>query len=255
MADQSPAPSLAVGRRHRLVVVAALVATAAVLAVRSGVFTPSHPVPSLVGKTLAQADQAVHSRPLRRPHRPAHAYSITARRGPHPQPAPGAGSEEETGHAKQGSTIDVVVSAGPPPVTIPNVAAIATCAQAIADLKTVNLVGVCPAAAEQYSSTVGAGAVIGTSPAKTARYGSTVTIVISKGHAPVVVPAVTGSTSTYASASAALTGRRVRAQREPGSTAPRSPPARSSAPPRRRRPDRSPTAPRSPWPSRSGPSR
>ena len=45
----------------------------------------------------------------------------------------------------------------------------------------------------------------GTSPAKTAQYGSTVTIIISKGHAPVVVPTVTGSTSTYATASATLT--------------------------------------------------
>ena len=99
----------------------------------------------------------------------------------------------------------MIVSAGPPPVKIPDIVSVADCQQAVADLKSVNLVGVCPASVQQYSSTVPAGAVIGTSPAKTARYGSTVTVITSKGHAPVVVPVVTGATSTYATAAAALT--------------------------------------------------
>ncbi len=186
------------------VVVAALVVTAAVLAVNNGVFTPSHPVPSLVGKTLTQADSAVHSDHFV-VHTTGHAYSIPLGAGLILSQHPAPGSKKKPVEAKQGSTIDVVLSLGPPPVTIPNVIGIATCAQATADLKTVNLVGVCPATAQQYSSTVGTGAVIGTSPTKTARYGSTVTIVISKGHAPVAVPAVTGTSSSYTSASAALT--------------------------------------------------
>ena len=47
--------------------------------------------------------------------------------------------------------------------------------------------------------------MLGTTPTGHAPYGSTVTIVTSKGHAPVAVPAVVGTGSTYASAAAALT--------------------------------------------------
>jgi serine/threonine-protein kinase len=189
------------------VVVAALVAAAVVLVARSGVLTPSHPVPSLVGKSLAQADRAVGADHFD-VHPTARAYNITLGAGLilKQTPAPGKKGKKVV-TAKQGSTIDVIVSAGPPPVTIPPLASasIANCNQAILVLKSVNLVGVCPAAAAQYSSSVALGAVIATSPAKTARYGSTVTIIISKGHAPVLVPTLTGSTSTYASAQASLT--------------------------------------------------
>ena len=66
------------------------------------------------------------------------------------------------------------------------------CHDAVAALAAVHLVGVCPAAAAQYSATVAAGGVLGTTPAGRAPYGSTVTIVTSKGHAPVAVPAVVG---------------------------------------------------------------
>jgi eukaryotic-like serine/threonine-protein kinase len=68
----------------------------------------------------------------------------------------------------------------------------------------VHLVGACPVAAEQYSSTVPAGGVLGTSPTGSALYGSAVTVILSKGHAPVAVPPVTGPTSTFATAQAAL---------------------------------------------------
>jgi eukaryotic-like serine/threonine-protein kinase len=47
--------------------------------------------------------------------------------------------------------------------------------------------------------------VLGSTPTGTAPYGSTVTIITSKGHAPVAIPGVTGSTSTYTTAAAALT--------------------------------------------------
>jgi serine/threonine-protein kinase len=189
------------------VVVAALVAIAAVLVARSGVFTPSHPVPALVGKSLAQADRAVGADHFKvQP--TAHAYNLTLGEGLilKQTPAPGRKGKKVV-TAKQGSTIDVVVSLGPPPVTIPALASdsIANCSQAVLVLKAANLVGVCPPAAAQYSSSVPLGAVIATSPAKTARYGSTVTIIVSKGHAPVLVPTVTGSTSSYATAQATLT--------------------------------------------------
>jgi len=47
--------------------------------------------------------------------------------------------------------------------------------------------------------------VVGTQPNTRAPYGSTVTVITSKGHAPVAVPPVSGPGTTYASAAAALT--------------------------------------------------
>ncbi len=65
--------------------------------------------------------------------------------------------------------------------------------------------GVCPAAAAQYSATVATGGVLGTTPAGRATYGSTVTVITSKGHAPVAVPSVAGPGTTYTTAASALT--------------------------------------------------
>ncbi|HEX3980112.1 MAG TPA: PASTA domain-containing protein, partial [Acidimicrobiales bacterium] len=167
-------------------------------------FTPSHPVPLLVGKTPVQAVRAVkadkfHIRTT------GHVSSITVGAGliVSQQPTPRSGGRPNT--AKQGSTIGVVVSTGPPPVAIPDLSSFTTCNDAVQALKEVNLVGVCPPAAQQYSPTVASGAVLGTSPTGTAPYGSTVTVITSKGHAPVAIPAVAGTGTTYASAAAALT--------------------------------------------------
>ncbi len=186
-----------------VVLAAALVAAGTVFATKSKIFTPSHPIPLLVGKSLTQAEQSVRADHFR-VHQTGQAYSITL--GPglivSQQPTPRAGGK--TVSAKEGSTIGVVVSAGPPPVAIPNLSTFSNCNDAIQALQAVHLVGVCPASAAQYSSTVVAGAVLGTSPTGTAPYGSSVTIVTSLGHAPVTIPTVNGSGSTYATASAAL---------------------------------------------------
>ncbi len=183
-------------------VVVALVVAGVALATRQGLFTPSHPVPSLVGKTTAQAD-AVLAQDKFHLRVTGHRTSITLGAGRilSQQPAPRAGTTVVS--AKQGSTVDAVVSAGPPPVAIPSLTSAASCPAAVAQLAAVHLVGVCPAAAAQYSSTVVAGAVVATTPTGTAPYGSTVTVILSKGHAPVAVPALPAA-ATYASASAAL---------------------------------------------------
>jgi serine/threonine protein kinase/beta-lactam-binding protein with PASTA domain len=187
-----------------VVAVAGLVAAGAVLATKNKIFTPSHPVPVLVGKSLAQAGHVVRADHFR-VHQTGQTFSIAL--GPglivSQQPRPRAGGKPVS--AKEGSTIKVVVSAGPPPVAIPNLSTFATCNDAIQALQAVHLVGVCPPSAQQYSSTVVPGAVLGTSPTGTAPYGSSITIITSKGHAPVVIPAVNGAGSTYAAASAALT--------------------------------------------------
>ena len=186
-----------------IVLVAALVAGGVVAAVETKLFVPSHPVPSLVAKTLPEARRAVAADHFTiKVAGVRDSITVPAGLVISQQPSSGRGAAAPT--AKEGSTIAVVVSAGPPPVAIPDLTSFANCNDAIKALAAVHLVGVCPVAAALYSSTVVAGAVLDTSPHGSAPYGSTVTVITSKGHAPVAIPSVTGAGSSWASASAAL---------------------------------------------------
>ena len=188
-----------------IVLVAALIAAGVVLAAKQQMFTPSHVVPSLVGHTLPAAVKTSSADQFK-VHQSGEQYSISMAPGLILSQQPVAKAGSHPAMAKQGSTINVIVSRGPPPVTIPtNLSQYSNCADAAQALKAVNLVGVCPDSAAQYSSSVPAGGILGSSPATSAIYGSTVTIITSKGHAPVAVPSVTGTGSTYATAAAALT--------------------------------------------------
>jgi len=184
--------------------VAALLAAGTAWAVQAKVFTPSSPVPLLVGRTLPAATAAAQTEHLD-VRVTARTSSITVPAGVviSQQPTAVSGGRHQT--LKQGSSVGVVMSTGPPLVTIPSLTSYSNCNDAVQALAAIHLVGACPSTAAQYSSTVVAGAIIGTTPATSAPYGSAVTIITSKGHAPVAVPTVTGSTSTYASAAAALT--------------------------------------------------
>ncbi len=187
-----------------IVLVAALIAAGVVLAAKQQMFTPSHVVPSLVGHTLPAAVKTSSAGQFK-VHQSGEQYSISMAPGLILSQQPVAKAGSHPAMAKQGSTINVIVSRGPPPVTIPtNLSQYSNCADAAQALKAVNLVGVCPDSAAQYSSSVPAGGILGSSPATSAIYGSTVTIITSKGHAPVAVPSVTGTGSTYAAAAAAL---------------------------------------------------
>jgi eukaryotic-like serine/threonine-protein kinase len=182
------------------VVVAALVGAGIAWAVSDKLFTPSTAVPVLVGRTVPVATATADSSHLV-VQVAGRTSSITVPLGviisQRPAARPGAS-------LKQGSTVSVVVSTGLPLVTLPNVTSFTDCHDAIVALASVHLVGVCPPAAAQYSSSVASGAVTGTTPTGHAPYGSTVTIVTSKGHAPLPVPTVSGAGSTYASAAATL---------------------------------------------------
>jgi serine/threonine-protein kinase len=184
-------------------VVVALIAVGATLAGKDKLFTPTHPVPLLTGQSLVEANKTVH-----RDHftvrATGKAYSITLGAGLILSQHPASRSGKKPVTIKQGSTISVVLSAGPPPVNIPSMTGLTNCTQAVQALQAVHLVGVCPPSAAQYSSTVVAGAVLGTAPAGTAWYGSTVTVITSKGRAPVAIPPVAAGAS-YAAAAAALT--------------------------------------------------
>jgi beta-lactam-binding protein with PASTA domain/tRNA A-37 threonylcarbamoyl transferase component Bud32 len=188
-----------------VVIVVALVAGGLAVAAHRGLFTPSHPIPSLVGRTVPAAVQATRADHFT-VHQSGAEYSITAPTGQIISQQPTARSGGKATMAKQGAVISVVVSKGLPSVAIPsNLATYSTCGDATKALATIHLVGVCPATAEQYSATVPAGGVLGSTPTGTALYGSTVTIITSKGHAPVTVPVVTGAGTTYAAAAAAIT--------------------------------------------------
>jgi serine/threonine protein kinase/beta-lactam-binding protein with PASTA domain len=205
-------PVAAARRRRRrwpwitavVVVVAGLVTGGLLLASKTKLFTPTHPVPVLVGQTLAAAQKSVHHDHFT-VRSTGNAYSTTIGTGLIVSQHPVTRSKGKPVRIKQGSTISVVLSSGPPPVAIPNLTTFTSCNDAIQALQAVHLVGSCPPAAAQYSSTVAAGGILGTTPATTALYGSAVTIVTSKGHAPVAVPTVAGATATYATAAAALT--------------------------------------------------
>jgi serine/threonine-protein kinase len=194
------------GRRSKMPWVVGLVALVVLLAggtlaaLESHVFTPTHPVPTLVKLTMAQARAAAAKDHFVLEVEPA-VQSTTIGNGSIVSQSPPVGTV-----LKQGSTLKVVPSIGPPPVTIPSLATM-TCAQAQATLTPLHLTGVCATA--QYSSTVAQGVLINwtfgsTTDPTQAPYGSSIALVPSAGHAPVTVPPIP-STYTFAQAEAALT--------------------------------------------------
>jgi serine/threonine-protein kinase len=106
---------------------------------------------------------------------------------------------------KEGSTVTVTVSDGPPNVSVPSLTNM-TCAQAAASLQAAHFKSVC--APGTYNNSVPAGVLVlwsinATQNPTQAPYGSTITLVPSLGHAPVPVPNIPGS-YTYDQAQAAL---------------------------------------------------
>jgi beta-lactam-binding protein with PASTA domain/tRNA A-37 threonylcarbamoyl transferase component Bud32 len=206
-AGKPKAPARARGRRWPwvvaiIVVVLALLGAGAAWAVHDKVFTPSHPIPSLAGKTVVQARAAVAADQFT-VRQSAHRFDITVPAGliisQQPASAPANGPPVM---AKEGLVINVVVSDGPPPVSFPNLTTFSSCSDAIKALQALHLVGVCPPANEQYSDTAPPGSILSSTPSGSAPYGSTVVISISKGHQPVAIPDVAGD--SYSAAAGVL---------------------------------------------------
>ncbi len=203
-----PAPTPAKRRwwsRPRTWVIAgvalAVVLLAAGLAVAFGtnVLTPSHPTPALANLTVAEARTSlakVHMNlaegtPIK---------SITVGSGDVVSQNPKAGMS-----VKEGTTVTVVVSDGPPDVTVPNLSGM-TCPQASNALTAAHFKSVCAPGA--YNNNVQAGVLdiwtIGSTQNPTkAPYGATITLVPSLGHEPATVPQIP-QTYTFAQAQAAL---------------------------------------------------
>jgi serine/threonine-protein kinase len=185
-----------------VLVVAALVAGGAVYAAKTKLFTPSQRVPAVVGLSVPAAQHALaHLHLDLRTGAPV--YSTTVHDGLVVSQSPARGTM-----LKQGSSVQVVASKGPPPVAIPSLATV-DCPTAQRLLAASHLSGVCPVAAEAYSSNIPDNQVInwtyGGKPNPTvAPYGSVITIAISKGPPPLPVPNVAGSGSSYSAAVATL---------------------------------------------------
>lgn len=182
-----------------LVLAAALAAAGLAVAFGTNVFTPSHPTPALANLTVAEARTALAKVHMNLTEA-APVKSITVGSGDIVSQSPKAGVS-----AKEGTSVRVVVSDGPPNVSVPNLSGM-TCAQATTALTAAHFKSVCAPGA--YNNNVTAGVLdiwsIGSTQNPTkAPYGATITLVPSLGHQPATVPNIP-QTYTFAQAQAAL---------------------------------------------------
>jgi serine/threonine-protein kinase len=196
--DPVPAP-LPPGRRRRgwLIAAALLVVLAALAGVgvwRSGVLLPRHRLVSLVGRPETQAARVVRAEGLRlRVLRRRYQVESLAGDVLREIPAPGT-------WLRQGATVAVVVSLGPPLVSVPDLGSVSGgCSAVVALLDAHRLRGSCR---EASSTTVPAGRVLRWSPTGRAPEGSTVSVVVSSGPPLVAVPSLAGISSCAGVASA-----------------------------------------------------
>ncbi|MHB8437570.1 MAG: Stk1 family PASTA domain-containing Ser/Thr kinase [Acidimicrobiales bacterium] len=173
-----------------------LLGAVAYAAVAAKVFVPSHRVVALAGDSeqgaaAALAREHFTLRVLRR------RTSTTVPAGHVIRQTPGAGTT-----LKEGAVVEVVLSSGPPPVSIPNLSSVTGGCTQVAQLLTgAHFKDACSA---QNSTTLPSGAVISVSPAGgQAPYGSTVTVVVSSGLPEETFPSLAGSTCQAATATLA----------------------------------------------------
>jgi eukaryotic-like serine/threonine-protein kinase len=181
-----------------VVVLAVAVAAGLLLAAHEQAFTPSHPVPSLDGQTLAAAHQAATADHFTLAVGDAvYSTSVPAGTVISQQPAPKT-------TLKEGSVVHVVPSKGLPSEPIPSLAGGLTCDTAVRLLAEAHFKATCPALLA-YTTTVPSGQIInwsydGKLNATVAPYGSTIAVAVSKGKKPVPVPTVAGAASYTAAA-------------------------------------------------------
>jgi len=139
-------------------------------------------VPDVVGLTQASAQTAIAAANLN-VGAVTQEYSATVPAGTVMNQSPAAGASVAVG-----STVDLWVSLGPAPVTVPDVVGLM---QAVAESAIVNAGLTVGAISQQYSDTVSSGAVISQSPASglLVAAGSAVDLTVSLGPAPAPAPA------------------------------------------------------------------
>jgi serine/threonine-protein kinase len=89
--------------------------------------------------------------------------------------------------ATEFAAVNVSISLGPPIVTYPSLSGISTCTGVTSAFAAVGLTASCTV---EYNSTVPSGGLVSENPPNQAPEGSTVDVVLSKGPAPVPVPAI-----------------------------------------------------------------
>jgi serine/threonine-protein kinase len=168
------------------------------LVVSSG--PPPVAVPSIVGAKWSDAQNALNTAGLLFPKKPPTQYSDKVAQGDVLSVTPGVGQK-----VAPDSPVTIVLSAGHAPVPVPDVSGLSY-AEAASRLQAAHFTA--QRGADQFSSTVKAGKVIGTEPpiGNTAPYGSTVVVHVSKGPDLVAVPDVTFETVDQATADLAAHG-------------------------------------------------
>jgi beta-lactam-binding protein with PASTA domain len=202
-------PAIVRRKRHRkwpwvlgVLVLAAAVVAGLLVARAEKLFTPSKAVPVLAGKTLVQARQLLNADQFKLTEgRPVYSTTVGAGQIVSQSPAPKTSM-------KQGSTVHVVASKGPPSVTVPSLDNV-DCSVVSRLLAEAHLKANCPAL-EAYSSSVPNGTVINWSynneiNPTSAPYGSTILVAVSKGPPPVAIPN-TFAGGTFAAAQTTLVG-------------------------------------------------
>ncbi|MEI8127912.1 MAG: protein kinase, partial [Actinomycetota bacterium] len=155
-----------------------------------GFFTPTHPVPSLVNLTSAQAATLLKNDNFTLSIS-QHAQSDSVAANAIIQQTPSAGTVE-----KEGSTIAVVVSDGPQSVSLPSGLVGMDCATATQKLAALGITANCPTSSSIYSSSIPAGQVAALSwngainPSSVA-VNATVTLALSQGPQPGVTTTTT----------------------------------------------------------------
>jgi beta-lactam-binding protein with PASTA domain/tRNA A-37 threonylcarbamoyl transferase component Bud32 len=149
----------------------------------------SHPVPSVVGTNVNKASQQLHDL----------GFTVVVADGQYDPQAAGTVlrvDPPEGTALREGSTVTLVPSNGPPPVAVPTVAGLALDA-AVAKLEAAHLAK--GTVHEIFDDRVPEGDVVRQSPSDgKAPQGSAVDLWVSRGHAPVPVPAVVGTSQAHA---------------------------------------------------------
>jgi serine/threonine-protein kinase len=177
------------GRKTLVVLLALCTLAAAAWGAWTYVIPHSHAVPSVVGTNVDKASQQLHD--LGFTVVVADAEFDDAPKGTVLSVDPAEGTD-----LREGSTVTIVPSAGPPPVPVPSL----TGKPLDAAIAMLDDAGLAKGTVRQiYDDRIPEGSVVRQSPADgKAPKGSAVDLWVSKGHAPVAVPAVVGKTQDKA---------------------------------------------------------
>ncbi|HUO47299.1 MAG TPA: PASTA domain-containing protein [Acidimicrobiales bacterium] len=195
-----------------VLVVALLAAGGAYAAVRTKAFTPSHAVVSVTGQTVPAATASLARRHLKLAV-VRHRYSTTVPAGVVLRMIPAAGTS-----MKQGTTVGVVVSGGPPPVGVPSLTGVTgDCAAVTSVLAAAGLKTACT---HENSVSITSGTVIRWTPQGSATLGSTVSVVVSSGPPIETIPSLTGQTCAGATTTLQALGLQITCTNQYSDTVP-----------------------------------